>query len=162
EGRQELAVSRERESEPEKAAPLYEAAHEAFPESPAITLALANVHFSLANLEPALKAFDTVIDASPTHRDALLGRVKTLSLMPRHTDAIDAATRMIDLGTWLIGDAYYWRAWNKYSLKDFDPAWDDVEQAIKLQSKSAVYMLAGLIAYERKDLPTAILRFDRS
>ncbi len=37
-----------------------------------------------------------------------------------------------------------------------------MEHAITLQSNSAVYMLAGLIAYERKDLTTAILRFDRS
>ena len=37
-----------------------------------------------------------------------------------------------------------------------------MENAIKLQSNSAVYMLAGLIAYERTDLPTAVLRFDRS
>ncbi|MGH9199844.1 MAG: hypothetical protein ACRD2A_01255 [Vicinamibacterales bacterium] len=162
EGRAELAASRDRAAEPEKALPLYVAAHEAFPESNAITLAVANVNESLANFEPALAAFDTVLATSPTHRDAMLGRVKSLSYLTRHTEAIEAATKMIDLGTWFIGDAYYWRAWNKYSLKDFDPAWDDVEQAIKLQSNSAVYMLAGLIAYERKDLLTAILRFDRS
>jgi tetratricopeptide (TPR) repeat protein len=162
EGRVELAASREKPSEPEKALPLLIAAHDAFAESIAITLALANVNDSLANFEAALAAFDTVLAISPTHRDAMLGRVKSLSFLARHGEAIDAATRMIELGTWLLGDAYYWRAWNRYSLKDFEPAWTDVEQAIKLQSNSAVYMLAGLIAYERKDLPTAILRFDRS
>ncbi len=162
EGRAELAASRDRPSDPEKALPLLAAAHDAFPESIAMTLALANVHESLANFEPSLAAFEAVLATSPTHRDAMLGRVKSLSYLTRHVAAIDAATRMIALGTWLIGDAYYWRAWNQYSLKAYEPAWDDVEHAIELQSNSAVYMLAGLIAYERKDLPTAILRFDRS
>jgi tetratricopeptide (TPR) repeat protein len=162
EGGAEMTVSREKAADPEKALPLYVAAHDAFPESIAMTLAVANVNDSLANFEPALAAFDAVLATSPAHRDAMLGRVKSLSYLTRHAEAIDTATRMIELGTWLIGDAYYWRAWNQYNLKAFEPAWDDVEQAIKLQSNSAVYMLAGLIAYERKDLPTAIQRFDRS
>ena len=57
---------------------------------------------------------------------------------------------------------YYWRAWNHYNLKALEPAWADVEIAIKMLQTTNVYMLAGLIAYDRKDLPTAILRFDRS
>ncbi len=162
EGRAEMTAAQERAADPDKALPLYVAAHDAFPESIAMTLAVANVNDSLANFEPALAAYDSVLDISSTHRDAMLGRVKSLSYLARHVEAVDAATKMIALGTWLIGDAYYWRAWNRYSLKAYEPAWDDVEHAIKLQSNSAVYMLAGLIAYERKDLPTAILRFDRS
>ena len=66
------------------------------------------------------------------------------------------------MGTWHIGDAYYWRAWNQYNLKALEPAWSDVEIAIKMLSTTNVYMLAGLIAYDRKDLPTAVLRFDRA
>jgi tetratricopeptide (TPR) repeat protein len=162
EGRAEMTASREHAADPDKALPLYVAAHDAFPESIAMTLAVANVNDSLANFEPALAAYDSVLDTAPMHRDAMLGRVKSLSYLARHVEAIETATRMIALGTWLIGDAYYWRAWNQYSLKAYEPAWDDVEHAITLQSNSAVYMLAGLIAYERKDLPTAILRFDRS
>ncbi len=106
EGRAELAGSRDRPSDPEKALPLLAAAHDAFPESIAMTLALANVHESLANFEPSLAAFDAVLATSPAHRDAMLGRVKSLSYLTRHVEAIDAATRMIALGTWLIGDAY--------------------------------------------------------
>jgi tetratricopeptide (TPR) repeat protein len=92
----------------------------------------------------------------------MLGRVTSLSYLMRHPEAIVTATRMIELGTWHIGDAYYWRAWNQYNLKALEPAWADVEVAIKMVQTTNVYMLAGLIAYDRKDLPTAILRFDRS
>jgi tetratricopeptide (TPR) repeat protein len=162
EGRAAMSASREHASDPEAALPLYASAHDAFPDSFAITLALAAAHDSLADYEPALAAYDAVLATAPTHRDALLGRVKSLSFLTRHVEAIAAATRMIELGTWLVGDAYYWRAWNQYHLKAYEPAWDDVQNAIKLQSNSSVYMLAGLIAYERTDLPTAIVRFDRS
>ena len=90
------------------------------------------------------------------HRDALIGRVQALSYQMQHADAVAAATRVIDLGTWHIGDAYYWRAWNRYHLKEYETAWADVENAIKGLANARVYMLAGLIAYERKELPTAV------
>jgi tetratricopeptide (TPR) repeat protein len=80
----------------------------------------------------------------------------------RHPDAATAATRVLDLGTWHIGDAYYWRAWNRYHLKEYETAWADVENALKGVSNSRVYMLAGLIAYARTELPTAVDRFDRA
>src|SRR6266581_242118 len=55
-------------------------------------------------------------------RDALLGRVVTLSHLSRHDDAIAAATRIIELGSWFTGEAYYWRAWNEYHLVRVDEA----------------------------------------
>lgn len=145
-----------------RAATLLRSAHEAFPSSPWITLTGARIHQSLAEFEAALSGFDTVLAETATHRDALLGRVTSLSYLMRHPEAVATASRMIELGTWHMGDAYYWRAWNQYHLKALALAWSDVEQAIKLLSNSSVYMLAGLIAYDRKDLPTAIARFDRS
>ena len=84
------------------------------------------------------------------------------SYLMRHPDAIATATRLLDLGTWHIADANYWRAWNRYHLKEYDAAWEDVENATRGLSNSRVYMLAGLIAYARKDLPIAVQRFDRA
>ena len=57
-------------------------------------------------------------------------------------------------------DALYWRAWNRYQTKEYDTAWEDVENAIKGLSNARVYMLAGLIAYSRKTLQIAVDRFD--
>ncbi len=145
-----------------KAASLLKDAHEAFPASPWITLTWARITQSLAEFESALSGFEIVLADATTHRDAMLGRLTSLSYLMRHPDAVATASRMIALGTWHMGDAYYWRAWNQYHLKALEPAWSDVEQAIQLLSNSSVYMLAGLIAYDRKDLPTAIARFDRS
>jgi tetratricopeptide (TPR) repeat protein len=144
------------------AAALLKDAHEAFPASAWITLTWARINQSLAEFETALGGFDTVLAERATHRDALLGRLTSQSYLLRHQEAIPTASQMIELGTFHMGDAYYWRAWNHYYLKALEPAWSDVEQAIKLLANSSVYMLAGLIAYDRKDLPTAIARFDRS
>jgi tetratricopeptide (TPR) repeat protein len=142
-----------------KAADYFTTAHDAFPQSTAITLALANARNALAEYETALGLFDDVLAAHPTHRDALLGRVMSLSYLTRHREAIASATQMIELGTYYIGDAYYWRAWNRYNVRELPAAWDDVERATKLLVNTAVYTLAGFIAYARTELDTAIDRF---
>ena len=139
---------------------LYGEGRDAFPRSLALTMAWSNANLTAEEFEPALSGFDAVLAAFPEHRDAMHGRVTSLSYLLRHQDAIATATRMIELGTWHIGDAYYWRAWNRYHLKEIEPAWEDVENATKGLSNSRVFMLAGLIAYARKDLPTAVARFD--
>ena len=137
-------------------------ARAAFPASFSITMLWSQTNQSVAEFEAALSGFDRILAEAPTHRNAMLGRLTSLSYLLRHQDAIATATAMIELGTWHIGDAHYWRAWNHYNLNALEPAWADVEIATKLLSNSNVYMLAGLIAYARTDLPTAIARFDRA
>ena len=141
---------------------LYGEGRTAFPSSVAMTMAWANTNLAAEEFEPALSGFDNVLATFPEHRDAMIGRVQALSHLMRHPDAVATATRVIDLGTWHVGDAYYWRAWNRYHLKEYDPAWADVENAIKGVANARVYMLAGLIAYPRNDLTTAVQRFDRA
>lgn len=144
------------------AATLLANAHETFSDSNAVTLALANARNALSEYESALALFDAVLVKVPTHRDALLGRILSLSYLARHTDAVASATRMIDLGTWHMGDAYYWRAWNRYHLYQLDAAWDDVERATKLNVTSTTFTLAGIIAFARRELDTAIDRLTRA
>lgn len=141
---------------------LFGQARAAFPASLMITMAWANASISAEEFEAALAGFDEVLAVYPTHRDALIGRVTALSYLMRHADAIASATQLLELGTWHIGDANYWRAWNRYNLEEYDRAWQDVENAIKGLSNTRVYTLAGMIAYARKELPVAIQRFDRA
>jgi tetratricopeptide (TPR) repeat protein len=162
EGRAELASSRGRAIDFPKAIGLFALGREAFPQSLMLTMAWANTNLAAEEFESALAGFDAIIAANPEHRDALNGRMQALSYLMRHDEAIAAATRLLDLGTWHIGDANYWRAWNRYQLKQYEPAWVDVENATKGLSNARVYMLAGLIAYARKELPAAIDRFDRA
>lgn len=162
EGRRELASSIGRAIDLPKVLSLYSQGREAFPSSVLLTLAWANANLLGEEFEAALSGFDHVLTTQPTHRDALNGRMQSLSYLMRHEDAVAAATRLLELGTWHIADANYWRAWNRYHLKEYDGAWADIENATKGLSNSRVYMLAGLIAYSRTDLPVAVRRFDRA
>lgn len=159
EGRREIES---RAGDPAKAAALLAAAREAFPVSHAIILALARAQRALGEYEAALASVDSVIADAPVHRDALLARVENLSYLNRHEEAVATASRMIEIGTWHLGNAYYWRAWNEHHLRQLDAAWTDVERAITLQSNTSVYTLAGFIAHSRKALDTAVDRFDRA
>lgn len=162
EGRRELASSAGRAIDLPKVVSLYAEGRAAFPESVMLTLAWANANVIAEEFEAALSGFDHVLETQPAHRDALNGRMQALSYLLKHPDAVAAATRLLDLGTWHIADAHYWRAWNRYHLKDYDSAWTDVENAAKGLSNGRVLMLAGLIAYARKELPVAVDRFDRA
>jgi tetratricopeptide (TPR) repeat protein len=139
-----------------RAAELFALAHEAFPQSHAITLALANARNALSEYDVALALFDRILLEQPTHRDALLGRVLSLSYLNRHQDAIRSATQLVDLGMYHQGDAYYWRAWNRYRVHLLPPAWDDVTEATTLMVNTSVYTLAGFIAYAQQRLDVAI------
>jgi tetratricopeptide (TPR) repeat protein len=141
---------------------LFSEGRAALPASLALTMGWANTSLSAEEFETALTGFDEVLARFPTHRDALIGRATALSYLTRHQEAVAAASELIDLGTWHIGDAYYWRAWNRYHLKEYETAWADVENAIKGLSNTRVYTLGGLIAYARKELPIAVQRFDRA
>ena len=160
EARRELVASLGQAIDLSKVIGLYAQGREAFPSSLMLTMAWANANLTAEEYESALSGFDDVLKVHPTHRDAMNGKMQAQSYLLRHPDAIATATRLLELGTWHIADANYWRAWNRYHLKEYEAAWADVENAIKGLSNARVYMLAGLIAYARKDLPIAVDRFD--
>lgn len=160
EARREMVASLGQAIDLPKVIGLFGQGREAFPSSLMLTMAWANANLAAEEFESALSGFEDVLKVHATHRDAMNGKMQAQSYLMRHQDAIATATRMLELGTWHISDANYWRAWNKYQLKEYDSAWVDVENAIKGLSNAQVYMLAGLIAYARKDLSTAVDRFD--
>jgi tetratricopeptide (TPR) repeat protein len=141
-----------------RAAELFALGHDAFPESSAITLSLANARNALGEFESALALFDSVLATETGHRDALLGRLLSLSYLGRPGDAINTATQLVDLGMFHQGEAFYWRAWNKYRIQELPGAWQDITQATALMVNTAVYTLAGFIAYARGWPETAINR----
>ena len=132
-----------------------EVAHDAFPDSLAITTTLGDVRIQREEWAEALVQYDAVVQQMPFHRDALLGRTISLSRLARHDDAIVAATRMIDLGQWRLGEAFYWRAWNKFQLRQLEPAAADRDRAKMLMSSPLLYVLSGLIEWGQKHLPPA-------
>ena len=130
----------------------FTAARAAFPESPAIVANLAALRRDREEWADALEAYDATLVLVPTHRDALLGRVVTLSHLARYDDAIASATRILDLGSWFTGEAYYWRAWNAYHLARIDEARADTDKAKGWMHNAPVLVLSGMIEWHEHRL----------
>ncbi|HXD19137.1 MAG TPA: tetratricopeptide repeat protein [Vicinamibacterales bacterium] len=130
----------------------FTAAHAAFPASPAIIANLAAVRRDREEWVDALEAYDATLALVATHRDALLGRMVTLSHLARYEDAIATAAHILDLGSWFTGEAYYWRAWNEYHLARIDEARADTDKAKGLMHNAAVLVLSGMIEWHEHRL----------
>ena len=133
-----------------RALPLLIAAHDGIPESPTIAIALAAAWGARKELARALALYDDVLARLPQQRDALLGRASVLTYLEQPEEAIATATRLIELGTWYLGDAYYWRAWNRYITGQLAPAADDVVQGKTYQRSPDLLTLSGMIAYDQQ------------
>lgn len=130
------------------------AAFAAFPDSLSMPMDLATVYLGREYRE-AHRLFASVTARVPTHHDAWFGDGLALSYLGRHDEAIAAFTRVLELGRFHVGDALYWRAWNRHQRKDLDQAWADVEESKKTLYNTNVFALAGFIAYDRKELDVA-------
>jgi tetratricopeptide (TPR) repeat protein len=133
-----------------RALPLLIAAHEGLPEVPLFTVTLGGLWRVRNELARALALYDEALMPRPDQRDALLGRATVLSYFGRSEEAIATATRMITLGTWYLGDAYYWRAWNLYNTGKLEEAAADVVSARSFQNSGELLTLSGMIAYDQQ------------
>ena len=133
-----------------RALPPLREAHEGLPEAPVVTIVLADLMRSRTELVRALDLYDQALTLRPAQRDALLGRLITLTYLDRRDEAIAAATRMIQLGTWHVGMAYYWRSWNHYRSGRLEAAAADIAAARRSVVTDEVLALSGRIAYDQK------------
>ena len=133
-------------------------AYEWHPRWHSVTIAIANVALTAEDFDGALDFYDKTLALLPGYPDAALGRLRALSYLNRHDEAIADATTMID-GHWNRGDALYWRAWNQMQLEHFDAAWSDIEDAWKIWIHADVAKLAGIIAYQRHQLEVSREKF---
>ena len=131
------------------------------PRWPAVTAALGNLYFAFEENERALEFFDRTLALGPDHPEALIGRIKALSLLGRSPEAFAAIDAVLGGETRAFpGEVYYWRAWNDTQTADLDQAWVDIEQAERLWVNYEVAKHGGIIAYRRLQLPTARARFE--
>jgi tetratricopeptide (TPR) repeat protein len=148
--------------DPEEGLRRLRSAATAFPRSPAIATAIGNVHRGWEEWPAALEAYDAALAVSPVHPDALIGRTVALSQMGRAQDAIQTATRVIDAGQWLVGEAYYWRAWNQLRLGNLPMAREDADRARTQMANARVFVLSGVIEWRLKRLESAERDFQQA
>ena len=138
----------------------WESAARAFPRSPAIATHIGNLFRMWEDWTPALAAFDAALAVAPTHPEATIGRAVSLSRLERSEEAIETATRLIDGGQWLLGEAYYWRAWNYLRLENLQQARADADRARMFMSNSGVMVLSGVIEWRLGRLESAEKDFE--
>jgi tetratricopeptide (TPR) repeat protein len=127
-------------------------AYEGIRESPQITVSLASVAFATEELERSLDFYEKTLALAPEYREALLGKAVCLSYLSRPAEAISVGKRIIALGYWLLGESYYWMAWNQHELKEDEAAAASIEESKgRLPTSSEVFTLSGIIAMERGD-----------
>lgn len=130
------------------------------PDLSAAEVLLGHVYLATEEFEMARGAYHRANAAVPGQRESLLGEAKSLSFLGRHEDAIAILDEMVRLGTWYMGESYYWRAWNRYRLRQYDAADADVlESRSRLPMDGQVDKLAGFIALARNEVPRAETEF---
>ncbi|HWF85311.1 MAG TPA: hypothetical protein VG222_10700, partial [Vicinamibacterales bacterium] len=141
---------------------LLERAYTWHPRWPAVTNALGSVALTAEEFERSAEFFDRTLAVVPRHPEGLLGKVRALTYMGRHDEAIAAVDQLLALEHWYIGDARYWRALNEAQLGRNDDAWTDIEAAAKLLINAQVPKLAGLIAYRLHHFDVSQAKFEES
>jgi tetratricopeptide (TPR) repeat protein len=135
-------------------------AYGGIPESPQVTVTLASIYYATEELDRSLEFYEKTLALAPEYRDALLGKAICLSYLGKPKDAIDVLQKIISLGYWLLGESYYWLAWNQHELKNIGEAAVDIEQAkTRLPTSTEVFTLSGILAFETGDLVKAEKEF---
>lgn len=134
----------------------YLTVHEKIPESLSVLISLAKVAFQMEETESCLEYNEKALTFLPTYRDALLGKGLCLGYLGRKEEAVAVLERLLELGTYYIGEAYYWTAWNLNELGRLEEARRAVESAkVRLVGVSDVAALSGIVAYRQGRLGDA-------
>jgi tetratricopeptide (TPR) repeat protein len=136
----------------------FEQAYAWHPRWPSLMQSLGAVALTAEDFETAARFYEGATAAEPRLADAQLGKIRALTYLGRHEDAIAAADALLDLN-WYPGDARYWRALNEAQEERYDEAWADIEKAAQFQRNAEVPKLAGIIAYRRQQLEVAASQF---
>ena len=138
-------------------------AYQGIPESPQTTILLGSIYLATEEYEKSLEFYDKTLVLAPEYRDALLGKAICFSTMKRHEEAADVCEKIIALGYWLLGESYYWLAWNQHELGKNAEALQNIDQSKgRLPTNSEVFSLAGTIAVELGETDRAEKDFNES
>jgi tetratricopeptide (TPR) repeat protein len=121
---------------------------------PSLTLSIANLATATEDFDRAFQFYDRLLALRQDDPDALVGRVRALTYLGRYQDALEAVDALLTTGR-NRGEARYWRAFNENELGRHEEAWGDIELARTLIANAEVAKLAGVVAYQRHELPTA-------
>ena len=140
---------------PAKARPFFEALYRRFPNSPTVTYLTGSLHESAGDCAAALPFYRETTALRARHERALLGQTVCLSALDQRDQAIETASRLIELSGRTEGEALYWRAWNRYRLGNLLGARADVDRAKAFEQTGELLTLAGMIEHDQDQLDLA-------
>jgi tetratricopeptide (TPR) repeat protein len=134
----------------------YLAALDRFPESLSVLISLAKVSFQIEEIAECLAWNEKALTLLPAYRDALLGKGLCFGALGRHEEALAVLGRLLELGTYYLGEGHYWTAWNLDELGRLEEAHRSIEAAKTfLVGTPEVATLSGIIAYKQGRLDDA-------
>ncbi|MBP7706269.1 MAG: tetratricopeptide repeat protein [Candidatus Aminicenantes bacterium] len=134
----------------------YLAAEAALPGSLSVLISLAKVAFQMEETESCLEWNEKALARLPVYRDALLGKGLALGYLARNEEALAVLGRLLELGTYYMGEGHYWSAWNLHELGRLEEARREVDAAkVFLVGVADVATLSGIIAYKQGRLDDA-------
>lgn len=122
----------------------------------------AEMRAELGDYAEALELLTPVTARIADHREVWLGTLVALSRLGHYDEAIAAADTLLTLGEWYLGEAHYWKAWNRFEQGRLGDAEASLVDARRLLHNSDVYYLGGLIAYRGEQWPRAREEFGRA
>jgi len=134
----------------------YLAVGEAIPGSLSVLISLAKVAFQMEETESCLEWNEKALALLPSYRDALLGKGLALGYLGRNEEALTVLGRLLELGTYYMGEGHYWSAWNRHELGRLEEARRSIESSrVFLVGVPDVETLSGIIAYKQGRLDDA-------
>ena len=134
----------------------YLAVQEKIPASLSVLISLAKVAFQVEELEGCLDWNEKALAILPVYRDALLGKGLCLGYLGKNEEALTVLGRLLELGTYYLGEGHYWSAWNLNELERYEEARKEIGAAkVFLVNYSDVEALSGIIAYRQGRLDDA-------
>ncbi len=107
----------------------YLAVHEKIPESLSVIISMAKVAFQMEETEACLEWNEKALALLPVYRDALLGKGLALGYLGRNEEALTVLGRLLELGTYYMGEGHFWSAWNRNELGRLEEARRSIESA---------------------------------
>ena len=134
----------------------YLAVHENIPESLSVIISMAKIAFQTEETEACLEWNEKALALLPVYRDALLGKGLALGYLGRNEEALTVLGRLLELGTYYMGEGHYWSAWNLHELGRLEEARRSIESSrVFLVGVPDVEALSGIIAYKQGRLDDA-------
>jgi tetratricopeptide (TPR) repeat protein len=126
------------------------------PDSLSLLISLAKIAFQMEETESCLEWNEKALAVLPTYRDALLGKGLALGYLNRNEEALAVLGRLLELGTYYMGEGHFWTAWNLNELGRLEEARRSIESAnVFLVDMVDVHALSGIIAYRERRLDDA-------